>query len=126
MKEDLQTTVNRLHEDAMDLAEIAFFARRREENVNYYRYILKALNFEKAAARLLEGKYEIEPTRSVLYQSAAYLALNLDYFDEAEQLLKEAKKGNPPTEIRQELEDMLAGLSKKRNLRRNILQVAQG
>ena len=53
MKEDLTYRVNYLHENAMDLAEMAFFAKRRNELYNYCKAILKALNYEKAAARLL-------------------------------------------------------------------------
>ncbi len=46
---------------------------------------------------------EAEPTRSVLFRSAAQLAFNYGEIREAEQLLSAALAGNPPGDILLEL-----------------------
>ncbi|MBD1362998.1 hypothetical protein IDJ77_04170 [Mucilaginibacter sp. ZT4R22] len=123
---ELEKKVNDRHEESMEFAEMAFSARRRKEYSIYCKLIQKALNLEKAAARSLEERVDVEPSRSVLYQSAAYLALNLDAFDEAEQLVKEAMQGKPPVEIAEELKQMQQALARKKQIRKNVLQTAEG
>jgi len=123
---DLQNKINRRHEEAMDFAEMAFFARRRKEFNNYLKLIQRALNYEKAAARTLRYDFNVEPTRSVLYQSAAFLALNLDEFDEANKLLNEAIEGNPPSIIANEIRELLRTIPKRKQAREKVLKDAQG
>lgn len=99
--------INNWHEEAMDLAEMAFFAKRNNDIYNYWKFINRALNYEKAAARAFTDqiKYSdsVDPTRLILFQGAVHFALNLDYFDEAKQLLGEALEGHGPNEIKNEL-----------------------
>jgi len=126
MKETLSEKVNRLHEEAMDLAEMAFFAKRRGENYNYCKYILRALNLEKAAARLLNNGEDVEPTRTILYQGAAYFALNMGFFIEAEDLVREALDGNPPEDLESELQDLQARIEKEKRISKRVLASASG
>ncbi|WP_214072640.1 Z1 domain-containing protein [Mucilaginibacter sp. dw_454] len=123
---ELENKVNSRHGESMEFAEMAFFAKRRNEFYNYWKFIQKALNLEKAAARALENVRDAEPSRSVLYKSAAYLALSLDSFDEAEKLLEEGLNGNPPAEIRVEMEGLLATIARKKRIRKKVLHDAQG
>lgn len=120
-----QIKVNRWHDEAMDLAEMAIFAKRRDELVLYNKLIQRALNFEKAAARLLKFNKEIEPTRSVLYQGAVHLALNLDRFDEASTLIDEAMDGVPPVEIMEDLERQQQLMQERREFKEKISVVVQ-
>jgi len=66
--------------------------------------------YEKSAAMLLVNDYEKEPTRSVLFRSAACLLLNLPfpnetYFRQAERMVAHGLSGNPPEEIAEELRE---------------------
>jgi len=54
-----------------------------------------ALEKEKTATWQLFHKTEAEPTRSVLFRSAAWLALQCGQPREAEQLISAALSGNP-------------------------------
>ena len=61
----------------------------------------KALQLESKAASLVP--LELEPTRSVLYRSAASLALEAGKPAEARELAAEGLRGQPPMELREEL-----------------------
>lgn len=62
---------------------------------------------EKRAAELLRNKIEAEPTRSVLYRSAACLALRCGYIYDAAALACHGLSGNPPNSVREELFDVI-------------------
>ncbi|MDB5279057.1 MAG: putative endonuclease, domain protein [Ferruginibacter sp.] len=113
------------HEEAMDLAEMAFFAKRRGEYYNFWKFIQRALNYEKAAARVLIEEQQIEPTRSLLYKSAIHFALNLDHFDEAKFLLREANDGNPPIEVKNELDSISVEINQRENIKSRAVALAQ-
>lgn len=101
--------VNELHNKAMVLAEEAFLLekvhRKREEAIAIYQ---KAFELEKSAALLLVADYDVEPTRSVLFKGAANLAFNGNLHREAERMIGFGLSGNPPTQIAQELRDLMA------------------
>jgi hypothetical protein len=94
------------HEKAMELAEEAFFLERDGKIYNSYDKYFKAFMFEKRAALLLKDDYEKEPSRSILFKSAAYLALKNNYYFVAIELIVEALTGNPPKEIKYELKEL--------------------
>ena len=58
----------------------------------------------------LVSDYENEPTRSVLFQGAATLALESEQEQEAERMIRYALLGNPPKQIKLELYEMLEEL----------------
>jgi tetratricopeptide (TPR) repeat protein len=96
-----------LHDMAMDAAEQSFLAVRSgdvslAEKLNY-----EAFENEKKAAELLTDEYEMEPSRSVLFRSAATLAYECKEYREAEILISKGLSGNPPEEIAEELRDLL-------------------
>jgi hypothetical protein len=96
-------TVNELHDKAMDLAEFAFVAKLRGNPAKADQLFQQAFEYEARAARLVPNESSSEPTRSILYSSAATLALDCNKTHEAEQLITEGLAGNPPPEIEQEL-----------------------
>ena len=79
---------------------------------------MEALRSEVAAARLVPNAEASEPTRSILYQSAASLALQADEFEQAAQLIGEALAGWPTPDTRFELMCLLERVDGKL---RNIL-----
>ena len=100
------TKSQQLHTEAMKIAEEAFQAQQAGNATKYLHLAKKAYEKEKEAAWLLFSNFEAEPTRSVLFRSAAWLAFNCGKMREAEQLISAALAGNPPLEIIKELRDL--------------------
>lgn len=63
----------------------------------------KALTFESQAASILKHEYDEEPTRSILYRSAASIALDSGKNTFALKLVKDGLQGKPSAEIKREL-----------------------
>jgi hypothetical protein len=92
-----------LHETAMELLDRGLLERDSSRAQDWFR---SAFEKERAAASLLVDARDEEPTRSVLYRSAATLALDCREYDEAERLIAEGLSGTPPFEIASELKDL--------------------
>ena len=111
MAEKWNIAVDELHNKAMELADKAFYAKRNKESDLAQSKYLEAFIFESAAAQLLVNEYDKEPTRSVLYRSAASLLLNLpfpsdEHVRNAERMVAFGLSGNPPEEIAIELREI--------------------
>jgi uncharacterized protein HemY len=106
-------SLNDLHQQAMELAEQAFIARRRDELVSARSFTYRAYVLEKQAAE----QSQTEPSRSVLHRSAATLALDCGEYREAERLVASALAGTPPETIANELREVLDALYKVWNWR---------
>jgi len=98
--------IHELHQQAMDLAEMAQVAKFKGDLDLAAELSRQAFNTETAAAELIANNFAAEPTRSILYRSAVTLAIDCGEFYRAEHLIKAAQRGNPPTEIMEELEDL--------------------
>lgn len=92
-----------LHQQAMDLAETAVFARKHGESDQAEEFFRQAFKHELEAAQLLSGENVPEPTRSVVHRSAAALALECGEWQAAEKLIATALSGSPPLPIAREL-----------------------
>lgn len=99
--------VTRLHRTAMDSAEAAFVAQRQGDFKRADELHREAFEKERQAANEVVNRVDLEPTRSVLHRSAASLALICKETREAERLIARALSGDPPTEIADELRDLL-------------------
>ena len=99
------TRSERLHRDAMILAEQAL---AEVDTRIAQRLFRAAFDNERQAAEELAGTLEAEPTRSVLYRSAASLAADCGEYSEAERLAGEGLAGRPPAEIADELRELLS------------------
>ncbi len=106
-------SLNEQHQQAMELAEQAFTARRRNDFATARSLAYHAFVLEKQAAE----QAQTEPTRSVLHRSAATLALDCGEYREAERLVASALAGNPPEAIANELREVLDTLYKTWNWR---------
>lgn len=104
------------HNKAMDLAEIAFIEKR---NGNYEKAIdlfAEAFIYERDAAlrtQMLSGN---EPSRSILFKSAASLAMKSENFREAERMVALGLAGDPPEQIAEELRDLFEQINFERHL----------
>jgi hypothetical protein len=103
-----------LHHKAMEWAEKADLARIHGETAKAQSLVHKALELEKEAASLCPE--DLEPTRSVLYRSAASLALQCKRIRDAEQLIATALAGNPHEEIANELRELMEQVWFERHL----------
>lgn len=99
--------INELHSEAMDLTELALLEKRKKNLSKAKELFAKAYQLEKQAAIQMVDQYDIEPTRSVLFKSAACLALDIGDYREAERMIAFALSGNPPYEIAVELREIL-------------------
>ena len=96
-----------LHRQAMDLAEQASLARRNGDDAAARALFLEAFQKERAAAEYFAGRLDEEPTRSVLFRSAASLAIDIGDPESARLLIARALAGRPPVAIANELRELL-------------------
>lgn len=108
--------VNNLHEEAMNIAEKVYFAQRAKDTASVKKWAKASFNLEKKAAMLLVNDYNLEPTRSLLFKGAACLAINAQLYRDAEQMIGFALSGNPPSEIRTELKELLLEIPVKQQI----------
>src|ERR1700730_3194563 len=107
--------VKTTHRQAMEQTDLALAARRQGDEVLALRHFRKAYELEAQAAAFAT-RLDAEPTRSVLFRSAATLALDAKLLPEAEKLVCTALSGNPPDDIAEELRDLLEQIYFERHL----------
>lgn len=100
--------VRELHRKAMSLLDAANVARMRGDEEQARELQRRAFETEKQAAEQLADAYEHEPTRSILFRSAATLALDCGDYHEAERLAEAGLAGSPPDAIAAQLRDVQA------------------
>ncbi|MEB3231778.1 MAG: hypothetical protein VKJ64_12270 [Leptolyngbyaceae bacterium] len=96
-----------LHQEAMELVDQAILARQQQNSEAVMALSQAAFAKERLAADLVADQWDMEPTRSVLHRSAASLAIACHQLREAERLIGRALAGNPPSDIADELRDLL-------------------
>ena len=101
-------TVRSLHDEAMELAHHALVARQMGDLERAATLVREAFGLEAQAVDLVPGGADSEPTRSILYRSAAWLALDANLPAEAIRLAERGLAGSPPAAIAVELEEALA------------------
>jgi tetratricopeptide (TPR) repeat protein len=115
--------IKELHHQAMRFADQASDLRRKGEEQEANARLRQALEHERQAADLAAAGVALEPTHSVLYRSAATLALQCGEYREAERLITTALSGTPPETIAEELRDLLLRVyfeQSPRNKRRSL------
>lgn len=98
--------VRKLHDEAMRLAQLAKMAHDRGESRRAEDLAYQAYEYEMQAASLIPNAQSSEPTRSILYRSAASLAYQCKEFRSAQQLIAEGLSGYPPPQIERELKEL--------------------
>ncbi len=97
------STVRDLHNQAMKASDRYLMARHIGETGEAIQFALQAMQLEREAAERLEKRPQTEPTRSILYRSAASLAFDAEEFSEASRLTFEGLAGFPPPDVYAEL-----------------------
>lgn len=99
-------SVRELHNLAMTLAQQAMVAREAGNLEEAGRLAREAFEVEAQAADILEREEASEPTRSILYRSAASLAFQAKDFAAAQRLVAKGLAGYPPADVEVELKDL--------------------
>lgn len=105
-----------LHNKAMSLAQLALVAREKGEFGEAEALAVQAYEYEAQAADIIPIKESSEPTRSILYSSAASLAYQGKKFDVALQLIAKGLSGYPPLQVKEELKALLAQVNFEEHL----------
>jgi hypothetical protein len=100
---DVQDT----HRQAMEKADQADAAKKGGDLEKARTLLLEACRLESEAAHALVDQPDAEPTRSVLFRSAASLAVEARQFAYAAYLIACGLEAFPPQEIREELRALL-------------------
>ena len=113
-----------LHQKAMFFAQDALVAahRGRGDKKNAVMLYKNAFDIERNAAMSLVDTNN-EPMRSILFRSAASLALNCGLDREAEIMISYGLIGTPPMDIHQELLELLDAVKHKRQLKEKTIQL---
>ncbi|BAQ34032.1 MULTISPECIES: hypothetical protein [Dehalococcoides] len=109
-------TIKELHQHAMELADKAVFERINgnvEASIDYYK---QACEYEKQAANSISKDAQNEPTRSILFRSAASLAIKANDKAVAENLVFNGLAGFPPDDIKAELLELFDQIDFERHL----------
>lgn len=111
--------INDLHNKAMSLSDEADYLKKKKGTKEKIQALyMKAFQQERAAAMSVVYQFDLEPTRSVLFRSAASLLLSLpeltkaDY-EEAERMIAFGLIGKPHPEIAVELREVWQQLEQK-------------
>lgn len=99
-------TVRECHHRAMGFAQDADLLRHQGKPEDAKTSFQIAYYYMRGAAEKLNTDRESEPTRSILYRSAANCAFNAGMFTEAVQCAEEGVNGYPPVDIHDELFDV--------------------
>ncbi len=108
--------VREKHSQAMDSAEEALRAQRLGQADRALLLNARAFELEQEAALLATNNGGSEPTQSVLLRSAATLALRCKRHRDAERLVAKALSGEPPSDVADELRDLLEEINFERHL----------
>lgn len=98
--------IRSIHAEAMGLMRQANQSLNERDKDGYLSHLKAALALEEEAAFELIANFDSEPTRSVLFRSAANIAYNLSEYSKAERLIYQALSGSPHVEIKAELLDL--------------------
>lgn len=109
-------TINKLHKEAMEAANEAYIADLHSDFGRAEALFRVAFEKEREAALLLKDDSDTEPTRSVLFRSAATLGIDCREFREAERLIAIGLAGDPPQQLCEELRDALETIYFSRHL----------
>ncbi|HEY0072131.1 MAG TPA: hypothetical protein VGE04_19385 [Chloroflexia bacterium] len=106
-------TAKELHDQAMELAQLAYVARGHGDLAEAQELARQALPYEQQAADTFAAESNDNLWRAVLYRSAASLAMQCEEWEEAERLIQVGLSGKPPKVIAEELRELLEEVRKQ-------------
>lgn len=106
----MKDRIRSIHNEAMDLAQMAQIASRQGDTDKSITMFRQAFEKEREAALMAFNDNHPQPGLSILLQSAAHLAVTCKQQREAEKLIGLALSCETPSEIRQDLRQLLSTL----------------
>jgi len=100
------SNVRELHNEAMKLAQLAMVAHHEGNLEKTTTLAYQAYEYESQAADLIPHHASSEPTRSILYLSAASLAYQCKELHAAQRLVAQGLSGYPPSKTEQDLKNL--------------------
>ena len=101
-----------VHQKAMLLSQDAFVLTARGREAEALPLNEQAFELERQAALSLLDRKDLEPTRSILFRSAAVIARDCFKYEDAEKMILLGLAGNPPEDVEEELREVYATLKK--------------
>jgi Zn-finger nucleic acid-binding protein len=120
------SSVRELHNRAMELAQLAMVARHSGELERAETLAYQAYEYETQAADLVPEGLSSEPTRAILYRSAASLAYQCKEFQAAQRLIAKALSGYPPLNLVRELERLYDQINFEQQLQARGIALEEG
>jgi hypothetical protein len=108
--------IKQLHREAMSDRDNAISAKLEGNDQDALRHFQAAYRLEASAANELMDRHAAEPSRSILFRSAATIAKECGLLEEAQKLIYQALSGDPPADIKVELQDLLEEVNFTRHL----------
>lgn len=103
-----QDELNRLHERAMHLAEEARLTEKSNGKQQQAKLLwAAAFDHERRVAQSLLPRFDLEPSRGIIFRSAAALALRFGDYDTAEKHAAQGLAGSVDEKVAHELRDIL-------------------
>jgi hypothetical protein len=109
----------------MDFADEARNAVRLGDSGTASKYFGEAYELDSQAAALVLYRFEAEPTRAILFNSAASLAYEAGRYRDAEKMLCAGLAGDPPADIAEDMRDLLEKVNFGRHLELRGAALAQ-
>lgn len=103
-----------LHTAAMDFMDDAESARKKGDLVAAHKYWEKAWTLERSYALAIPNEPAFQLTRSILFRSAGWLAIECGKYTEAIDLMTKILADNPHPDIVTQLEEVLAEAAKRK------------
>ena len=105
-----------LHTAAMDFMDDAESARKKGDLVAAHKYWEKAWTLERSYALAIPNEPAFQLTRSILFRSAGWLAIESGKYQEAIELITKILAENPHPDVVTQLEEVLAeAINRKKN-----------
>lgn len=120
----MDARIDKLHAEAMELVGKAMFLKDQDPST-YKKIMGDAFKIEKQAADLVYPKTEAEPGRSIIYQSAAHIAYDIERYEEAKDMIYSALSGTPPLRIATDLNNLLESIQFCRHLNQENMEISQ-
>jgi hypothetical protein len=98
--------INQIHDQAMTIAEKAFLAQQAGDNATFIQLSKEAFLLARKAAMMLKDKMDAEPSRSILFKSAAFLAFDAQEYQACRDMITYTLLGKPDPIIKAEMKDL--------------------
>jgi hypothetical protein len=95
-----------IHDKAMKLAQEAIMARIQHDENKARMLYKQSFDLEREAAYFYAERFDKEPIRSILYRSAASLAIECHLYQEADLLIQQGQSNDTPTDVINDFQEL--------------------